>query len=208
MNQGDYVEFSKLWQKISKCQAGHGIDDDGVEWAFSLLPDLTLSEVKHAAFTHGRQSEWMPRPAEIIKIALGELPSCEALFALAGEDTTAIGRYVRSLIGNDAKTLHPKQGAIRVSTKLSSITDFYDRALRAEYTDTELRMLLTAEIDLTKPIAPNCPKTRVPYRAALMAAIERTVIPKQVEQSEPEMSEADAIAGKKQLAELMKSLGR
>lgn len=206
MIKSDYVEFSKTWTNVSESQAGKTVEKKVISFVFDLLIDLDLEEIQNAVAIHCRQSEWMPRPAEIIAIVLGALPGAETLFVMAGENETIIGRYVRSLIGGDALTLHPKQGASRVLSKQSLIDDFYSRALIGDYTDDELKMLLVSKIDLFQPIAPKCPRTRIPFRAALSSRAASVVIPNELDYTPSERTEEDSAEGKKQLLKLMSTI--
>lgn len=206
MIKSDYVEFSKIWKNVSESQAGKPVEEKVISFVFDLLADIDLEEVKNAVVIHCRQSEWMPRPAEIIAIVLGALPSAETLFVMAGENQTIIGRYVRSLIGGDALTLTPKQGAHRVLSKQNMIDDFYSRALTGGYTDDELKMLLVSKIDLFQPIAPNCPRTRIPFRAALSARAASIVLPAELDHMPSDRTEDESASGKEHLAKLMLTL--
>ena len=213
MKANEYIDFIEAWSTMIELQAGKDLSDRALKLAFGLLLEYEISEIKTALRQHCLKSPYIAKPADIVSLISGQVPTNSELFGLATEADTILGSFVRHTIGShDITKLHPRDATARVASYRQTFESFVDRAQSGKFSDSEIQILGGKGFDLTGELCNGLNGARTihhePLRARCEMLIKVQIAGATQDDALPEMSEADAIAGKKQLAELMKSLGK
>jgi len=70
MNEKDYDDFAICWEQTCVGITGKQPNPSSIEWAFEVLKDKTIEQVRHGLIAHSRdekEGSFAPKPANIIK---------------------------------------------------------------------------------------------------------------------------------------------
>lgn len=215
MQPDDKKQFITAWSTMMELQAGKELSDRGLRLAFDLLAEYELFEVKQAMRIHCKKSVFHAKPADIVQIIKGEIPSNAELFGLAQANDTILGSYINQSVGDhDIRRLTPRDATARVASIRRSVEAFVERVQSGMMHNDEIMIYGGKGYDITGELCPNLPGARVVYHERLKARSEDLVkaqLPSDAAtaptQPPKERTEADTVAGKQTLAKLMSEMG-
>lgn len=204
----DYKPFVKAWSTMIELQAGKALTDRALELCFDLLADYELFEVKSALRVHCLQSAFIAKPADVVAIITGTVPSNAELYGLAMSGDTILGAYVRMKIGSfDIDRLSARDATARVSSARKLVEGFVKRAQVGEFTDDEIRLIGGKKLDVTDELCEGLPGARLQFHSQLRDR-NRALVKVQIgnQRKEEPRTDEETENGKAKLAEIMKSL--
>lgn len=210
----DYEKFIMAWSTMIELQAGKDLSDRALRLAFDLLLEYDLGEVKAALRLHCLKSPYIAKPADIVAIVRGVIPSNTELFGLAQQPDTILGAYVRHLVGgHDIDRLSGRDASARVSSHRRRIESFIDRVQQGIITNDEIRVIGGKGFDVCDVLCPGLPGPRIIFWERLRA-LQADIVKIQIaDDSEiaagpiaKQRSPEDTEAGKQRLRGLMEKL--
>ncbi len=204
-------DFYTAWSTMIELQAGNKLSDRALRLAFDLLADYELVEIKRALRMHCLKSPYIAKPADIVEIIKGVLPSNAELYGLAQSADTMLGLYVRhSVGGHDIKKLAARDATARVASLRRSIDAFIARVQSGMIYDNEIRLLGGKGFDVTTELCPGLPGARIVFHERLQVR-QADLVKVQLDSdvaaaSTGPRSEAETQKGQRMLAEALGQL--
>ena len=155
MGNSDKAKFKELFDALSELYGQKEKPSTLIlQMSFAALERYTFAEVSGAASQHITKSKFFPGPADLVEILEGKTIKAEHVLASARLAKTPMGILARIHIGTHAlSTQNSFYLADRAEECLQLMREWEARALRGDYSDHEISIMLKHDVNPAAPFA-------------------------------------------------------
>jgi len=155
MNDNDKHEFLEFINDVYEYYRVKKPSPNVLKIQFEVLRPLSISQIRKSIYSYMRineNSQFLPKPGEIIKILYGKNLNSDEIIACARIAKTPLGILCRIQIGSwDLNNCSISVLRGRAQECIQKMDEWKNRAFLGDYTDREIRLMLKNRVDPTKP---------------------------------------------------------
>jgi len=148
----DKKRFLEAFVNLAEMYGKERPSNQALKMMFAVLSDYTIEQIERAMMAHVKTSQFMPKPADLIKQIEGADISLDDIIAAARMSITPLGVLARKHIGkhdlDNGNSYYLKERAAEVKALLP---EWRSRAAKGNYSDSELLMMKRLNVSPLSP---------------------------------------------------------